>query len=176
MKNKLRIHKVKHFDIKNIFEFEKNNREFFESVLPPRPDTYHQLESFEEVMITLLQEQSDETYYMFLIEDEKNQIIGRVNLSVSESNEIKEAEVGYRIGQKHQGKGNASQSVKMVIDYAVDKLGINQLSAGTTTTNIASKRVLEKNGFKMTSVEMNVMKINNEWVDGCLFLFKNLKV
>jgi|LGVE01.1.fsa_nt_gb ribosomal-protein-alanine N-acetyltransferase len=175
MSNKLKIHVVKPIDIKSIFEFEKNNREFFESVLPPRPDTYHQLDSFEEVMKTLLQEQDDETYYMFLIEDEMNQIIGRVNLSVSESNDIKEAEVGYRIGKKHQGKGYASQSVKLVIDYAFDKLGLNQVSAGTATTNIASKRVLEKNGFTMTSVEKNVMKINNEWVDGSLFLLKNLK-
>jgi ribosomal-protein-alanine N-acetyltransferase len=172
-KEKLKIRMVTQLDINEVFDFEKTNRTYFESVLPPRPNTYNQLASFTEVMINLLKEQVDGLYYMFLIEDCNGTLVGRINLNVEESNEILEAEVGYRIGENYQGKGYASEALKLIINYAFDELKMNQLSAGTASNNIGSKRVLEKNGFIFHSTEKDVMEINGTSIDGCLYLLKN---
>ena len=59
-------------------------------------------------------------------------------------------ELGYLLNQKYWGKGIASEMVKNIIPYAFTRSNATEITAVTKLLNIASQRVLEKNGFIRT--------------------------
>lgn len=156
-------------NIEDIYNFEVENKMFFEQGLPPRPKGYFEFGSFKMMMLEILEEQSDGTCHMHLIRDTNGEMIGRINLHSITKGKVKAAELGYRIGQKEQGKGYASKSVNLLLQKAFDDYGLTCLKAGTSTENIGSQKVLEKNGFKRIGEEKKVMKVNGRWIDGLLF-------
>lgn len=90
---------------------------------------------------------------MYLIR-ENDILIGRINLQISEEDNVKKAEVGYRIGEGFQGKGYATKAVKLIIEEASTQFSIKEMVAGTAKTNIASRKVLEERE------RLNVMRMN----------------
>jgi len=66
---------------------------------------------------------------------------------------IRKGEIGYMIGEKsHWGAGIATEAVKLVSDYALNRLNLHKVEAGVVEGNIGSIKVLEKNGFKEYTV------------------------
>lgn len=147
----------------DVYSFEKENREYFERNLPPRPANYFDPEGFKEITRELLTEQTNRDVYMHLIRDSQGAMVGRINLSVLE-NDQKTAELGYRIGENYTNLGYASEAVRLVLDKAFTTYGLNRIIAGTATDNLASKRVLLKNGFTFSKIIENDLQIHNEWV------------
>lgn len=167
---KIRIEKLTHKDAESLYQFELENRTFFEEMVPTRGDDYYKPEIFKIRHETLLAEQEKEISYFYLIKDEQGSILGRINLvDIDASSRI--GYLGYRVGQKHTGKGVAKAALKLVLEKALMQ-NIKQIKAKTTTVNIASQKVLEKNGFEKTETsdeefEMNGQKlkfINFSWV------------
>ena len=156
----------------DVYSFEKENREYFERNLPPRPANYFDLEGFKEITRELLTEQRNRAVYMHLIRDSQGVMVGRINLSVLE-NDRTTAELGYRIGENVSNLGYASEAVKLVLDKAFTTYGFNRIIAGTATGNLASQRVLLKNGFTFSRVIENDLHIHNEWVHTAVFEITN---
>ena len=152
----------------DVYSFEKENREYFERNLPPRPANYFDLEAFYKIIAQLLTEQTNRDVYMHLIRDSQGVMVGRINLSVLGSDR-KTAELGYRIGENVTNLGYASEAVKLVLDKAFHTYGLNRIIAGTATDNLASKRVLLKNGFTSSRIIENDLQMNNEWVHTAVF-------
>lgn len=152
----------------DVYSFEKENREYFERNLPPRPGNYFDPEGFKEITRELLTEQTNRDVYMHLIRDSQGAMVGRINLSVLE-NDQKTAELGYRIGENYTNLGYASEAVKLVLDKAFHTYGLNKIVAGTATDNLASKRVLLKNGFTFSKIIENDLQIHNKWIHTAVF-------
>ena len=152
----------------DIYFFEKENREYFERNLPPRPANYFDLEGFKEITRELLREQENHDVYMHLIRDAQGTMVGRINLSVL-GKDRKTAELGYRIGENVTNLGYASEAVKLVLEKAFTTYGFNRIIAGTATGNLASQRVLLKNGFTFSRVIENDLQIHNEWLHTAVF-------
>ena len=152
----------------DIYFFEKENREYFERNLPPRPANYFDLEGFKEITRELLREQENHDVYMYLIRDTQGVMVGRINLSVLENNR-KTAELGYRIGENVTNLGYASEAVKLVLEKAFTTYGFNRIIAGTAIGNLASQRVLLKNGFTYSRVIENDLQMHNEWIHTAVF-------
>lgn len=157
----------------DVYAFEKENREYFERNLPPRPANYFDPEGFKEITRELLREQENHNIYMHIIRDVQGVMVGRINLSVLE-NDQKTAELGYRIGENVTNLGYASEAVKLVLDKAFHTYGLNKIIAGTATDNLASQRVLLKNGFTFIRIIENDLQVNNEWVHTEIFEITNL--
>ena len=152
----------------DIYSFEKENREYFERNLPPRPANYFDLEGFKEITRELLREQENHDVYMHLIRDAQGVMVGRINLSVL-GKDRKTAELGYRIGENVSNLGYASEAVKLVLEKAFTTYGLHRIIAGTATDNLASQRVLLKNGFTFSRGIENDLQIHNEWVHTAVF-------
>lgn len=58
--------------------------------------------------------------------------------------------LGYWIHPDYWGNGYATEAAKAVLDFGLEELGINTVQTGHATWNNASKRVIEKLGFKYT--------------------------
>jgi RimJ/RimL family protein N-acetyltransferase len=57
-------------------------------------------------------------------------------------------ELGIKIGpQDLRGKGYASEAVELLLDYALDTLGLEVVRGSTLSHNERMRRVFEKNGF-----------------------------
>ena len=87
-------------------------------------------------------------YGIFL--KKKNIVIHIGNIKIGPINFIhKNAELSYFIGEKELwGKGYTDMAIKEAIKIA-KKMGIKKLKAGCYEKNIGSKKVLEKNKFKL---------------------------
>ena len=75
----------------------------------------------------------------------------------------KKAKIGYWIGKQYQGKGIATESVKLVVNYAFDELKLEEISACVFPENNSSIRVLEKNGFEKTKEVNEYHPLSNRY-------------
>lgn len=62
-------------------------------------------------------------------------------------------ELGFHLRAEHWGQGFASESARAAIGYAFEVIGASALFAGHHPENVASRRLLEKLGFRYTHDE-----------------------
>ncbi|MBO4919537.1 MAG: GNAT family N-acetyltransferase [Erysipelotrichaceae bacterium] len=65
---------------------------------------------------------------------------------------IHKISIGYRLLEEYWGRGIASRTVALMIDYLYSSTEIEIITASTMIENMASRRVLEKNGFLQTTI------------------------
>lgn len=152
------IHRLQEVDAQDLFEFEIENRRFFEEMVPGRGDGYYVWETFIKRHRALLVEQESGLSHFYLIKDEAEKIIGRINL-VNIDNTTNGAEIGFRVGASAVGKGIGNKALSLLINTELD---IKQITAKTTTVNKASQKVLEKNGFVETRVGDEEFELNGQ--------------
>ncbi|KGE18460.1 GNAT family N-acetyltransferase [Paenibacillus wynnii] len=55
--------------------------------------------------------------------------------------------IGYYLSESHWGKGNATEAVKILLDFLFADVNVNRIQAEVMPLNETSKKVLLKNGF-----------------------------
>ena len=65
------------------------------------------------------------------------------------------AEMGYWVGGPFWSRGYATEAVRQLLEFAFGKLGVECIFATPLERNVASQKVLEKNGFELTRVYPN---------------------
>lgn len=153
-----------------IYKFEVDNRSFFELSLPSRGDDYYVLVNFKNIINEIIDDQNKGSLFMNIIRNEQDEMVGRINLFPIEHERFNCAfELGYRIGEKHQGKGYASEAIKIVTQHAFSSLGLDCIQALTSQKNLASQRVLAKNGFEFIKIIRKDVEVNGIWEDSVVF-------
>ncbi len=152
-------------DADALFAFEMENRSFFESLLPPRPEGYYERASFDEILAFLLEEHEKGNRAMYLVKDDKGEILGRLNFFGIMRGPFQKAEIGYRLGERHVGKGIGRSMVQEALTIAVDTLHLQRIEAGTDVENIPSQIVLLKNGFRYVGTAHRFIHVNGKWRD-----------
>lgn len=154
----LSITKLEDSDVEELYTFEMENRLFFEEMVPSRGEDYYQFETFTVRHQALLAEQQDEKSQFYLIRDNLGGIVGRINLiDIDTTNYV--AEVGFRVGKEYVGKGIGTAAVNLLLKTAVH---VKKIRAKTTTTNRASQKILEKNGFKQICISDELFEMNGQ--------------
>jgi ribosomal-protein-alanine N-acetyltransferase len=77
--------------------------------------------------------------------------------------------LGYWMGQQYAGRGLMTEAVGTAIPFVFDTLGLHRIHAAFIPDNKASRRVLEKNGFKEEGFAENYLQIDGKWADHVLF-------
>lgn len=152
-----------------LFQFECENREYFEKLGLGRSEKYYIREQFDDIIENLIAEHNRGQNYMFLIFNDTEELVGRINITDIIRGPLQKGEVGYRIGEKHQRKGYATEALKMLIDIAKNELHLHRLEAGTSVENQTSQSVLLKNGFREVGVLHQYICINNRWIDSLMY-------
>lgn len=156
-------------DQDGLFDFETRNRKYFERIGLSRSDAYYERSSFVKILKELIDEQQKDAHYMYLVINEQNDIVGRVNLTDVVRGPLRKAELGYRIGEQHQGKGFATAAVRLVLMQASKVHELHRIEAGTSPQNIGSQVVLIKNGFRFAGKYSKYILQGDDWVDSLLF-------
>ena len=66
-------------------------------------------------------------------------------------NELHTISVGCRLLERYWGRGIATQSLTLLVDYLFRETEIEVITASTMTVNTASANVLQKNGFSLVA-------------------------
>jgi len=159
-------------DLKNaqdVYDFEVENRAYFEKYLPSRGEDYYDFEKYNDIIQAIIAEQGRGECLMYVIRDKAGKTAGRVNFSSIQNDPVKTAELGYRIGLAHTGKGIATKAVQLALQLA-ENHNLQKITAGTATENIASQKVLEKNGFSLIGKTENYMEQNGKSIDSFTYV------
>ncbi|SEN97729.1 ribosomal-protein-alanine N-acetyltransferase [Paenisporosarcina quisquiliarum] len=155
------IERLQVTDAEGLYNFELENRTFFEAMVPTRGDDYYNPEIFKKRHEALLEEQVQGVSCFYLIKDKNSSILGRINIvDIDESHKI--GHLGYRVGQAHNGKGFANKALKILVEKVVEEGRLKQIKAQTTTNNIASQKVLERNGFERIATSSEEFEMNGQ--------------
>nr|WP_255452598.1 GNAT family N-acetyltransferase [Aquimarina sp. RZ0] len=130
-----------------------NVRDYF-----PHPYSEKDAESFIKITKSQAPKQS------FAIEY-KNNLCGVISLLVQKDIYHKSAEVGYWIGEPYWGHGIATKAVALITNYGFEKLNLIRIYAGVFEHNIASMKILEKNGYKKEAIFRKAIYKNSKILD-----------
>jgi ribosomal-protein-alanine N-acetyltransferase len=114
-------------------------------------------------------EARDDLGYAFLIfRDGDDQLLGGLSLSNVRRGVTQAAVLGYWLGLPFVRQGHMTAAVAVVVAYAFEDLRLHRLEAATMPNNVASIRVLERNGFRREGIAQRLLKINGTWEDHVL--------
>jgi ribosomal-protein-alanine N-acetyltransferase len=91
--------------------------------------------------------EQDGLYYWGMERLEDKNLIGTICLW-NLDRQTKTAEIGYELLPQYQGMGLMQEALEAIINYAFTEIGLTALTAWTHKENVASSRLLERNGFK----------------------------
>ncbi len=89
--------------------------------------------------------------------------IGDVAVGIHDNG--RQATIGYSITATEQGKGYATEAVGAVIGALFDEAHLHRISAGIDPENVASRRLLEKLGFRYEGRSVQSVFVRGQWVD-----------
>lgn len=110
----------------------------------------------------------DDPIHIFAI-DINGQAVGSIGIHPQDDIHRKNAELGYWLAEPFWGKGVISNAVKQSVDFAFDTFQIDRVFARPFGTNLASQKVLEKNGFVLEGRFEKVLFKNNEYLDELIY-------
>lgn len=96
-------------------------------------------------------------------------VAGLVSLTGLQRTPFDSAMVSYYVDRARAGRGLATRAVAEVVRFAFDELRLHRVEAGTATDNVASQRVLERNGFTRVGLLRGHLRIRGVWVDHYLW-------
>ena len=97
------------------------------------------------------------------------------NISVEQKSDVyrKDVEIGYLLLTEFWSQGIMTEAVRLICDIVFDELDILRNTGLVYAPNIASQRVLEKNGFVREGLQRNAVYKDGEISD--LFLYGKLR-
>jgi len=106
--------------------------------------------------------------FLTIISRNGNKHIGNIKIGPINRNH-RYADVGLIIGEKSfWGKGIATEAIKLVVDYAFNKLDLHKLTAGAYSCNIGAIRAFKKAGFSVEGTRRKHYLCNGGYVDAVL--------
>jgi ribosomal-protein-alanine N-acetyltransferase len=91
-------------------------------------------------------QKNDSIYWAITLSD-TDKLIGTICLFDFSDDNVK-AEIGYELLPEWQGKGIMQEATSKVIDFAIQRIGLNTIKAYTHAENQSSTRLLERFNFK----------------------------
>jgi ribosomal-protein-alanine N-acetyltransferase len=112
---------------------------------------------------------SDFSYFLFIHKSGTEILVGGITLSNIRRRAAQFVNLGYWMGHPYAGQGLMTEAVGLTIPFCFDTLGLHRMHAAFLPGNMASRRVLEKNGFREEGFAENYLQIDGKWADHVLF-------
>ena len=147
-----------------------DNREFLEPFEPMRPASDFTVEGQRDRIEQAISERNEDRAYAFSIFDlAGTRLVGRVALSNVVRAAWQNATLGYWVARSDNGRGFATEAVRLALRYAFEHSGLHRVQAGVMPRNKASVRVLVKAGMRHEGLSLRYLKINGVWEDHEMF-------
>jgi ribosomal-protein-alanine N-acetyltransferase len=148
----------------------ERNAAFLAPWEPRRSQQFYTLAHQETTIQTALTAAGDDRAYMYgIVLNAANLIIGRLTLSNIVRGVFQNAYLGYWIDGAHGGRGLMTEAVALALGLAFGPHRLHRVQAAVMPSNIASRRVLEKNGFRREGLAERYLEIDGRWQDHLLY-------
>jgi ribosomal-protein-alanine N-acetyltransferase len=148
------------------------NRDRLAPFEPVRDDDYFTVEGQEAVIRVAVEAYERGTTVSHVIVAD-GRVAGRITLNEVLRGVVQGANLGYWVDPAVHRRGIATAAVRDIVRVAFDEMGLHRLQAGTLLGNVASQRVLERNGFVRYGVAEQYLKIAGRWQDHALYQLIN---
>ncbi|CAN5213515.1 GNAT family protein [soil metagenome] len=81
----------------------------------------------------------------------------------------RKTEIGFWLGESFQGKGLATNSCRVLIDYAFGELKLNRIEMQCGAENIKSRKIAEKLGFRAEGIMRQSVWLHDRFVDFVIY-------
>ena len=96
-------------------------------------------------------------------------LIGGMTLSNVQRGAAQSCSVGYWIGRPHARQGHMSEALTGLLGHCFGPLGLHRVEAACMPKNNASRKLLEKTGFRCEGYARAYLKIAGTWQDHLLY-------
>ncbi len=164
--------KIRHLKLSDKADLAKlaNNKKIWDNLRDYIPFPYK--ESDAEFFIDLTNKEDPKQTFGI---EYKGKLSGIIGLVIQKDVYKKSAEIGYWIGEAFWGNGIATKAVELITEYGFDKLNLNRIYTGVFEYNLASMKVLEKNGYEKEGIFKNAILKNEKICDEHRFFKLNEK-
>ena len=97
---------------------------------------------------------------------------GGIGLHPQEDIQCKNAELGYWLAEAYWGNGIISRAIPRIVEYGFKHWEIDRIFARPFGSNVASQRVLEKNGFVLEAKFEKTFFKNEEYLDEWVYAIR----
>ncbi len=112
--------------------------------------------------------QPESWFQLVIIDKSSNEIVGDLGVHFIGKDGF-QCELGCTIRKKSQGKGFATQAMKITIDYLFNSLNKHRIIGSVDPNNIASIRLLERLDFRKEAHFKESLLIGGDWVDDIVY-------
>jgi [ribosomal protein S5]-alanine N-acetyltransferase len=91
--------------------------------------------------------------------------VGQLNVSSVIRGSLHSASLGYWVDQRVAGRGVMPTAVALVTDHCFWSVGLHRVEVNIRPENIASRRVVEKLGFREEGLRRGFLHIAGDWRD-----------
>lgn len=159
-------------------EFAVVNRAFHKPYSPLRNDSYFELSHWEKYKADYIEQRRSPSFHEFraALVSRENKILAAMNLTNIVRGPMQAAFLGFSVDQRFEGKGLMSVSLKHVLQFAFENLGLNRIMANHLPSNERSSRLLTRLGFEVEGHAKRYLKINGVWEDHILTAKLNTRI
>jgi ribosomal-protein-alanine N-acetyltransferase len=94
-----------------------------------------------------------------------DQFVGQLTVGSITWGSARSGQVGYWIDEAYAGRGIIPTTLAMAVDHCFGVIGLHRLEASIRPENHASRRVVEKLGFREEGIRVRQLHINGAWRD-----------
>ena len=106
---------------------------------------------------------------LFIIRRSDQLLVGAITLDNIRRGPAQTATIGYWTGEPYIRQGFMGDALPAVVNYAFETLDLSRIEAACLPKNLASRRVLEKSGFKYEGVAQSYLQISGRWRNHVLY-------
>jgi ribosomal-protein-alanine N-acetyltransferase len=168
MIEQVELRPVQPSDAETLARLFSQQRDFLAPYDPERPEAFYTVAGQRaELEQSVIQREADLRHrFLILLAGEA---VGALSISNLVRGPFQSANLGYWVAQQVNGRGVGTRAVGEACRWAFGEGGLHRLEAGTLTDNVASQKVLERNGFERIGLASRYLHIAGEWRDHLLF-------
>ncbi|HEX4850580.1 MAG TPA: GNAT family N-acetyltransferase [Puia sp.] len=141
-----------------------NNRNVWNTLRNYFPHPYTQKDAI--VWVRLQQDISPVTNFSIQLDGE---CVGGAGISLQSDIHVKNAEIGYWLGEPFWGRGVMTEAVRLLTKYAFEHFDLLRIYAEVFSNNPGSIKVLSKNGYQREAITLKSIFKNEQVIDGELW-------
>lgn len=106
----------------------------------------------------------------------EGQLVGQLTIGGMAYGSLRSAHAGYWIDQQFAGRAIVPMAVALSTDYCFFTLGLHRMEINLRPENTASRRVVEKLGFRYEGIRDRYLHIDGGWRDHLTFAITSEEV
>ncbi len=175
---RLKLKSLENKDSELFYNFLMRNYDFFMPWSPEYDEDCLKQEIHNSKVDFLVNESKEGRTIKFCVfkKGDQSKIIGTTVLSSIVRGPFLSCFLGYRVGEKENGKGYATEAITEISDYAFRDLKLHRIEANIIPRNTASIKAIEKAGFTYEGISKKYLKINGVWEDHLHYVLLNEEI